>query len=205
MTLEVQKGNTTVRSVWTNSVCNAFRRQAGSAKLQEVRTTAAKHWTELVWYCHNQRWMRSSKEGIAASRSGSFKNGQEWGKKCFEDLDQRRIGRPATRTWSTNFLLREGSSREEIGKWFKNKAVLWRRRRRLLQVVTGTFPCGQQMQKNGYRKTAACMLCQKAHEECGSIGTERCRRRQSATFKAQGALDKRKWSQPRTMRASGSC
>jgi hypothetical protein len=24
------------------------------------------------------------------------------------------------------------------------------------------------MQKHGYRKTAACMLCQKAHEECGS-------------------------------------
>jgi hypothetical protein len=23
------------------------------------------------------------------------------------------------------------------------------------------------MQKYGYRKTAACMLCQKAHEECG--------------------------------------
>jgi ribonuclease HI len=46
MTFEVQKGNTTVRSVWTNSVCNAFRRQAGWAKLQEVRATAAKHWTE---------------------------------------------------------------------------------------------------------------------------------------------------------------
>ena len=38
----------------------------------------------------------------------------------------------------------------------------------MLQVVTGTFPCGQQMQKYGYRNTAACMLCQKAHEECGS-------------------------------------
>ena len=39
----------------------------------------------------------------------------------------------------------------------------------MLQVVTGTFPCGQQQrQKYGYRKTAACMLCQKAHEECGS-------------------------------------
>jgi hypothetical protein len=66
--------------------------------------------------------MRSSKEGTEASRSGSFKNGQEWGKKCFEDLDQRRMGRPATRTWSTDFLLREGSSREEIGKWLKNKS-----------------------------------------------------------------------------------
>ena len=35
----------------------------------------------------------------------------------------------------------------------------------MLQVVTGTFPCGQQMQKYGYRRTAACTLCQKAHEE----------------------------------------
>ena len=48
--------------------------------MQEVRATSAKHWTERVWYCHNQRWMRSSKAGIEASTSGSFKNGQEWGK-----------------------------------------------------------------------------------------------------------------------------
>jgi ribonuclease HI len=177
MTFEVQKGNTRVRSVWTNSVRNAFRRQAGWAKLQEVRATAANHWTERVWYCHNQRWMRSSKERTEASRSGRFKNGQEWGKKCFEDLDQRRMGRPATHTWSTDFLLREGSSREEIGKWLKNKSVPWPRRRRLLQVVTGIFPCGQQMQKYGYRKTAACMLCQKKktctfHKKQGTQASE---------------------------------
>ena len=137
--------------------------------MQQVRATTAKHWTERVWYCRNQRWMHSSKEGTAATRSGSFKNGQEWGKKCFEDLDQLRRGRPATRTWSTDFLLREGSSREEIGKWLKNNSVPWRRRRRLLHVVTGTFPCGQhkQMKKYGHRTTAACMLCQKAREECG--------------------------------------
>jgi ribonuclease HI len=54
MTFEVQRRNTTVRSVWTNSVRNTFRRQAGWAKLQEVRATAAKHWTARVWYCHNQ-------------------------------------------------------------------------------------------------------------------------------------------------------
>jgi ribonuclease HI len=99
MTFEVQKGDTMVHLVWTNSVRNAFQRQAGWAKLQEVRATAAKHWTERVWYCHNQCWMRSSKEDTEASRSGSFKSGHEWGKKCFEDLDQRRMGRPATRTW----------------------------------------------------------------------------------------------------------
>ena len=33
MTFEVQKGNTTVRSVWTNSVRNAFRKQGGPGGL----------------------------------------------------------------------------------------------------------------------------------------------------------------------------
>ena len=102
MTFEVQKGDTTVRSVWTNSVRNAFRKQAGWAKLQKVRATAATHWTERVWYRHNQRWLQASKEGAEASKSGSFKDEREWGKKCFEDLDQRRLERPATSTWRTS-------------------------------------------------------------------------------------------------------
>ena len=37
---------------------------------------------------------------VSRTRGGSFKNGQESGKKCFEDLDQRRLW-PATRTWRT--------------------------------------------------------------------------------------------------------
>jgi hypothetical protein len=53
-----------------------------------------------------------------------------------------------------------------------NKAIPWRRRRRLLQVVTGTFPCGQQMMKYGYKRTATCTLCQKAHAESGSSWTD---------------------------------
>ena len=54
MTFEVRKRDTTVRSVWTNSVRNAFRKQAGWAKLQEARAAAAKHWTERAWYRHIQ-------------------------------------------------------------------------------------------------------------------------------------------------------
>jgi hypothetical protein len=56
MMIEVRKGDTTVCSVWTNSVRNAFRKQAGRAKLQEVRAAVARHWTEHVWYRHNQHW-----------------------------------------------------------------------------------------------------------------------------------------------------
>jgi hypothetical protein len=68
----------------------------------------------------------------------------------------------------TDFLLREGLSREEIGKWVSNKSIPWQRRRRLLQVVTGTFPCGQQLVKYGYKEKAECTLCKKAHEGNGS-------------------------------------
>jgi hypothetical protein len=206
MTFTVQEENTTVRSVLTNCVCNAFRKQAGWGKLQEVRATAAKHWTERVWYCHNQHWMRSSKEGTKASRSGSFKNGQEWGKKCFEDLDQRRMGRPATRAWSTDFLLREGSSREEIRKWLKNKSIQWRRRRRLLQGGDWYISLSTADAKVcGYRRTAACMLCQKAHEERGSSWNEELPKETIGHIQSAGCLGQRRWSQPRTMRASGSC
>ena len=80
MTFEVRKGDTTVSSVWTNSVRNAFRKQAGWAKLQEARTSAAKHWTESVWYRHNQHWLQVSKEGTEAAKSGSFKDDKEWSK-----------------------------------------------------------------------------------------------------------------------------
>ena len=38
----------------------------------------------------------------------------------------------------------------------------------MLQVVTGTFPCGQQMVKYGCKEKVECTLCRKAHEESGS-------------------------------------
>jgi hypothetical protein len=39
----------------------------------------------LCLYRNNQRWLQASKEGTEASKSGSFKDEREWGKKCFED------------------------------------------------------------------------------------------------------------------------
>jgi hypothetical protein len=54
--------------------------------------------------------------GRVAAKDGKFKNEQAWGKACFEDLERRGLGEPATTSWSTDFLVREGVCREELGK-----------------------------------------------------------------------------------------
>ena len=108
--------------------------------------------------------MQATKAGRRAAKSGKFKDEQAWGKECFEDLERRDLGKPATTTWTTDFLVRGGESREELGKWLKNRAVPWKRRRRLIQVVTDTFPCGQWLHKIGRRSTAECELCRRIKE-----------------------------------------
>jgi hypothetical protein len=75
MTFEVRRGNTTVCSVWTNSVCNALRKQAGWAKLQEARATAVRHWTERVWYSSKSiAPLLNIPENVACARAASRTN-----------------------------------------------------------------------------------------------------------------------------------
>jgi hypothetical protein len=126
-----------------------------------VYGTAEKNWAARVWFHQNQRWLQATHEGRTAARAGKFKDEQEWGKECFEDLEVRNMGKSATNTWCTDFLVRDRVGREEMGRWLRNKAVPWKRRR-LIQVVTGTFPCGNWLHKIGRRESAGCALCKTA-------------------------------------------
>ena len=69
---------------------------------------------------------------------------------------------PATTTWESEFLLREGLSREVMGKWMANEAVPWKRRRRWLQTIAGIFPCGKWLHKIRKRPDDLCARCAKA-------------------------------------------
>ena len=114
MTFEVKAGKATKVSVWTDSVRNAFRKQAGQAKLLDAYDKAAKHWTERVWYCKNQRWMRATKAGERAARAGKFKEEETWGKECFKKLEQEDLGKPATDTFWRRRL--DGIALDKEGK-----------------------------------------------------------------------------------------
>ena len=58
----------------------------------------------------------------------------------------------------------------------------------MLQVVTGTFPCGQQMVKYGYKGKAECTLCRKAHEESGSSWNRELSRETIGNIQGAGCL-----------------
>lgn len=103
-----------------------------------------------------------TRQGREAAYSGEFKSATTWGKSCAASLEEEQQGRPATNTWSTDFLIRAGVSREEMGKWLNNRSVPYRRRRRLIQVATGTFPCGGWLADRGLIQSAGCELCRRA-------------------------------------------
>ena len=75
-------------------------------------------------------------------------------RKLHEDL-------PATTTWKAEFLLREGLSREVMGKWMANEAVPWKRRRRWLQTIAGIFPFSKWLHKIRKRPDDLCARCAK--------------------------------------------
>ena len=75
----------------------------------------------------------------------------------------RRCARPVSRTWTTDFLLRPRQSRMELHKWLTNKAIPWRRRRRLLQVISHSYPSGAFLYKIGRRAAKHCTICSRLH------------------------------------------
>jgi hypothetical protein len=61
-----------------------------------------------------------------------------WNDQCGEGMRRLHDDLPATTTWEAKFLLREGLSREVMGKWMANEAFLagpWKRRK------DGSKPC----------------------------------------------------------------
>ena len=61
----------------------------------------------------------------------------------------------------------------------------------MLQVLTGTFPSGQQMLKYGYKRTAECTLCKKAHEESGSSWNRELPKETIGHIQSAGCLEQK--------------
>jgi ribonuclease HI len=149
MVYQWQEEKSTRRSVWTAGVRKSVRKGAGQFVVRSTREKAKRTWRELHFErsCRArqgmrmcpQEWMQPTEEGLmelrCGVRSGDIMSSERWSERCDEAMKQGDSGSPSTTTWSAGFLLRKGQSREALGKWLTNRAVLWKRRRRTLQVI----------------------------------------------------------------------
>jgi len=66
---------------------------------------------------------------------------------------------------TANFLTREDSSRDLLGKFHKDKSVWTRARQKVLQCLSYQFSCALQLKQWGILNDVKCLLCEKHYEE----------------------------------------
>ena len=81
-----------------------------------------------------------------------------WGRTCFDWLQETRPGKKEGSTWRATFLLRSDLSREELTKWLHNKSISWKKKRRLIQAITLTFPCSKWLWRIKCKPNAECSV-----------------------------------------------
>ena len=128
-------------TVWTNRVRDAMRRQAGREKLRRVLRRAADEWARRAKWVDAQGSDRATQWRREVASERTFTHATTWNRQCAAELEARGGATPATGTWCTNFLTREGQSREELGKWLTNNSVP-EKRSTVLHRGMGTPPMG---------------------------------------------------------------
>jgi len=160
------------KSVWTRGVRNMIRSQASEAVLNGVWASAAERWVECVWWRLGQPWMQHPPGLAHVIRQQGLGDRVAWGKWCYEELEKEREQGGAKAswkgadTWCTNFLIRQGQSHQFVADWISNESVPMKRRRRIMQLELGNFPCGTWVHgKLDSQKSDRCSLCRKAMRE----------------------------------------
>ena len=164
------------KNAWGASVRIALRKQGAWAMYRTHMTAGGRKWSEDNWMGPDLCG-RAPAEAVREEVKGLWFDPLDvWMEKCTE---QRRNGQegekkgqrsPATDSWTADFMTRKGESRECIHKWLKCRSIPWKRRRRLIQVLTGTFPCGQWLNKIGRGQGKGCTLCSRKRAEGCQMG-----------------------------------
>ena len=124
-----------------------------------------------------QPWLQPTAEEKEVFNRKDFVTDENWEQRCLSDLFEESPNRKILSTWCEDFLLQRQVSREELTAWLANKDVPWKRKRRLLQAITLSFPCSAWLHKIGAATSDKCIACHKVSlrqglgEEAISKGT----------------------------------
>ena len=166
------------KAAWGASVRIAMRKQGAQRVRRKCMAQGGCRWSEEEWIGPGLCGRRLTDEAIQTVKHEWFGSIDEW---MVARTEERRRNQnasgmkgqatnAATDSWTVDFMTRTGESREAISKWLKCKHVPWRRRRRLIQTLTGTFPCGRWLNKIGKGTGKGCELCARNRALGGESG-----------------------------------
>ena len=149
---------------------------------QQGLAKCGRRWVECVWWRRGQPWMQHPVGLAHVSRYGNRGLGTAWRgvngatrnvKRNENKAERKRVGREQTRgapIFSHAMRPKSGFSHQFLAEWPNNESVPIGRRRRLMQLVPGNFPCGAWVHdKFDQQKSDRCILCRKAlREEAGA-------------------------------------
>jgi hypothetical protein len=109
-------------TAWSEAVRNAMLRRGAEYHRQRVLDRAGTNWNKN-FLISTDVGLRSIRQSASGGAQSDLMDTECWGRRCMLQLEAENWNKPAATTWSAEFLLREGESRECLGSWINSSAV----------------------------------------------------------------------------------
>ena len=189
------------RAPWGQGVRQAITKRAGWTRVALEHHVGYRKWVRRWWITSDTNGQAPNREEWQQVSTQWWGNREEW-ESAGARLQQAAGGKrkepvtgtsqevfkdskkPTLSTWTAEYLIRPGQNRKGLHKWLKNRRIPYGRRRRLLQIMSYSYPCGSFLKKIRRSTTGKCRLCRKlrphvaedqlAEETVGHITSARC-------------------------------
>ena len=159
--MDVEREGKKMQSTWTKGIQAAIRWQGGQHAIRQRQRQGAKEWVRKSLRRSTQPWLQPTASEKELFQKKEFVTDEKWEQKCLANLFEEDPDKKILNTWCDDFLMQNNASREELTKWLANKHVPWKRRRRLLQAITLSFPSSAWLHRIGATKSDKCAACRK--------------------------------------------
>jgi len=128
------------KSTWNSKVRKAIRPGSAEEEVRKHRNRVTGAWKQISK--QRQRFDVSYEPSmITALQHGTWMDEEGLKKTCMKENGKRGgIHQPLYGTWAADFMLRQDAGRFILGKYFSDKKISWKRRRRLRMAVAGNTP-----------------------------------------------------------------
>jgi hypothetical protein len=155
-------------TAWSKTVRKAMVRGGAEYQVQEAMKRAVANWSKTFLRDTNAG-LRNISQAASIGVQGDLMSNERWGRECMLQLQEdENWSKPTATTWAAEFLLRGGESREILGAWIRSGKGPEAKKRRVKQVITCSFPCGQWLHRIGARASPKCELCRREREARGA-------------------------------------